>query len=689
MLNSRALFFGILLIFLSSSCSKEDDTNSKLPGNVGESKGILSFGGLLENFEDNNFKTVFEEFAKIPQCSDELPKYVRVAVRDLSDNSWVAGRDGVNSFIEIEVNPNGSDTNGDNVLDAWFTKESEDLELNAGSYSIEYFAVLDGNGDDANIIYLAPRKDDNYGPISFQNYVNKPLPIKVDIMSGEKHYAPVEVLCYDEQLAIAFGYLFFDFTNPNFIYICSFGNICDDLGRHSPAHFRLKVWKFDENGDYNAANLLVDEENTIKSIIDDDEVERFYGDLICIPLPDGPGEDKFYGQIYLIEDDQTQTLIREGSFTDTTILENLYKEEKFSLYHFRDNCCGQEDNFPLLTDLTTTDCEEPECQICDGELTKLDLKYTGAGSQDVLVKSGETVLFDGAAYTNDVIELNKNGTLSTLGNEIKIYINQVLYRKITTDCSTAVGPGLLVGDFEIVAGESLNGGKLCPIPPGNNPECQSCDGKVTDLSIQFNGPDNSTIKITQESDGSVLFQNNVDNGDIINITHATSSSTMGDDLNIYMDDSFYGKLHTSCSTPIGPGLELGDFTIVSGASLIGGMLCPVQTPPVDCGPCLGKVTKLTLKYTGDDATIKVIQEKDGAILFNAMVSKNGNFDIVGTYNKNGKISMWVNLNVYINEVHGTDIHTSCSQTITPGTVFGQFEVIAGSSLGGGPFCSPD
>lgn len=686
MVKTRALFLGILLLFLVSSCSKEDESGTKAPENTGEVKGVLSFGSLLENFDDKNFKTVFGEFEEIPQCSDLIPKYVRVAVRNLSDNSWVAGKDGVNSFIEIEVNPNGSDSNGDNILDAWFTKESEDLELDAGSYSIEYFAVLDGNDANAEIIYLAPRKDDNYGPISFQNYVNKPLPIKVDILSGEKHYAPVEVLCYDKQLAIAFGYLFFDFTNPNFIYICSFGNVCDEVGRHSPAHFRLAIWKFDENGNYDASNLLVDEKNTISSIIDDDEVERFYGDLICVPLPDGPGEDKFFGQVYLIEEDQSQTLIREGSFTDTTILENLFNEEKFSLYHFRDDCCGKEDNFSLLTDLTTSDCDGQECKPCEGGVANLDLQYLGTEITDVTITTGGISIFDGTVNPNDIIELNKHGSIPSLGDEIKIFTNQILYRKLNTSCAESIGPGLLIGDFKIIAGESVVGGELCPIPPGDNPECQSCDGKVTDLSIRFNGPDNTAVKIKQDNDNSILFQDTVDHGEIINISQSEGSATMGDNIKIYVNSSYYGKFHTSCSSPIGPGLVIGDFKILSGASLLGGILCPVETPPDDCDECDGKVVELTLKYTGSDANIKIIQSKDGAILYDNYVNNNQTFDVFGSYDKNGKITMWTNIEVYINHNKHTDIHTSCSQPIGIGSIFGKFIVISGSSLNGGEFC---
>ncbi|NQT21067.1 MAG: hypothetical protein HQ592_15270, partial [Planctomycetes bacterium] len=55
---------------------------------------------------------------------------------------------------------------------------------------------------------------------------------------------------------------------------------------------------------------------------------------------------------------------------------------------------------------------------------------------------------------------DKNGTL---GTEIKIYVDGAFHAQIHTSCSQPIGPGLVKGDFEVMAGASRDGGELCPL----------------------------------------------------------------------------------------------------------------------------------------------------------------------------------------------------------------------------------
>ncbi len=107
-------------------------------------------------------------------------------------------------------------------------------------------------------------------------------------------------------------------------------------------------------------------------------------------------------------------------------------------------------------------------------------------------------------------------------------------------------------------------------------------------------------------------------------------------------------------------------------------------PQQACGKCAGKVTKLTLEYLGhvNNARIMVKQRKDGAVVFNGVVQPGQSFSFMGTYNG----TLGTEISVYVNWRLNTKIHTSCSQPIGPGLVFGDFEVIAGESLKGGPLC---
>ena len=110
---------------------------------------------------------------------------------------------------------------------------------------------------------------------------------------------------------------------------------------------------------------------------------------------------------------------------------------------------------------------------CEGKVTWLTLRYNGDNDALITVEGkkkkkdndnanvvfGPEIVQPGEEFTfsgND-----KNGTL---GTEIRIFVDGELAAKIHTSCSQPIGPGLAVGDFEVVAGESLEGGPLAPIP---------------------------------------------------------------------------------------------------------------------------------------------------------------------------------------------------------------------------------
>ncbi len=118
-------------------------------------------------------------------------------------------------------------------------------------------------------------------------------------------------------------------------------------------------------------------------------------------------------------------------------------------------------------------CEEPPPDDppdtaegnCDGKVTQLTLRYIGSTVDawiEVNPKKGDPA-FAGTVQPGEefsFIGLDKKGTL---GTEIGIYVNDELNTKIHTSCSRPIGPGLVSGDFEVIAGESRNGGALSPI----------------------------------------------------------------------------------------------------------------------------------------------------------------------------------------------------------------------------------
>lgn len=222
--------------------------------------------------------------------------------------------------------------------------------------------------------------------------------------------------------------------------------------------------------------------------------------------------------------------------------------------------------------------------------------------------------------------------------------------------------------------------------------CNSCDGKVTQLTFQYGG-NGAHVEIVQKKDGSTVFSDYVEQGELISIQGVDKKGTLSTEIKILVNGMVAERIHTSCSVDIGPGQVYGDFTIVDGASRNGGPLCPVNgTPPGDggndgddCAVCEGKITSLTLGYQGDAGHLEV-RQKDDSILFSDAVSAGDFFTLQGT-DKRG--TMGTEIRFYLDGRHIQSIHTSCSVDIGVGQIWGDFEVLDGTSLRGGQLCPLD
>ncbi|MBE7639261.1 hypothetical protein GUB10_02850 [Salegentibacter sp. BLCTC] len=480
MKNFIGLSLGLFVMLFCFSCSTEEAGKELEDSQV---KGKLSFGSVLSDLANRSElkNQRFPYSNEIPKCSEEAPLFVRVAIKfkDESGN-WVWYKNSNIDKIEIKVNPNGTDLDDDGNLDAWFTQESADLELEEGEYSIEYFAVAAATGnDEEDIIYMAPRIPegtlDYTQSIQYHNFVNKPLPIKVQIRPGVKYYQPVEVLCYEEHYAFAFGYLFFDFNTTNLIYLCSYGNVCDENQKHIPAQFKIKVWEGS-----NEEDLLVVAQNERKTF-NDENGTHYYADALCFPLPE---IEEYYAKIWFVED-ETETLIREGYF-NAEDLANIYQEEQqYYYYHFREACCGEADNFNLLDDLTENEgeCEEEpqdppgNCVPCDndqgGKIKLLEVKYLGNTSANLVVThngpNSPYEIFNDVVNPNDIILLT--GEATTGGNitpsvwtEMEFTLSEVSY-DLHTSCSEPLYPGQIFGDnhFQLISATNVNNQLICSL----------------------------------------------------------------------------------------------------------------------------------------------------------------------------------------------------------------------------------
>lgn len=368
-----------IFALLFTSCSK-DDENGTAPGSE---KATLSFGTVLNNLVSNR-SALKQQFGNIPNCSDDLPAYVEV----------VLSRDGVSVVgttdnpLRVNFNPNPGDYDGDGE-EEYFTEESGTLELEPGTYTLEYFTVLNA---EENRIWVAPIQEEN---INFAGFVDNPLPMEFSLSPGVKKYLNVEVLCFDDRLVNYYGYLFFDIEGAEAIKFCIFGNYCDENGRHAEAvSYNVSVWNYSGNAEAPQGEVLY--ENMGSGIFIEDDFENgiatTYSVPLCFALPDNAGLDEYYFEITLLSGvgyNVEEHLIRSGVITDEDVRELFDGENNVDYYHFREGNCNMEDSpnlfevnnivSPTIINSTTEENVTMTSIIFSGEIIQGSSQLLGHG----------------------------------------------------------------------------------------------------------------------------------------------------------------------------------------------------------------------------------------------------------------------------------------------------------------------
>lgn len=115
-------------------------------------------------------------------------------------------------------------------------------------------------------------------------------------------------------------------------------------------------------------------------------------------------------------------------------------------------------------------CTAQECSTCAGQVTNLQMQYTGILADAVVRitqrKNANKVytLFDDTVQPGESFDFSGAARDRTMGSSIDVYVNDELNAQITTSCGQPkIGPGLVEGDFVVLKGYSRNGGLLCPV----------------------------------------------------------------------------------------------------------------------------------------------------------------------------------------------------------------------------------
>ena len=192
----------------------------------------------------------------------------------------------------------------------------------------------------------------------------------------------------------------------------------------------------------------------------------------------------------------------------------------------------------------------------------------------VAQKKRDAVIFDAVVMPGEQFSFAGTDKHGKMGAEIKVYVDGALNASIHTSCSQPIGPGLVTGDFEVIAGISKDGGPLCAaadLPP--EPDCGPCKGGITSLTLQYNGTHSALVQVVQKKRDAVIFDAVVMPGEQFSFAGTDKHGKMGAEIKVYVDGILNASIHTSCSQPIGPGLVIGDFEVITGTSKKGGPLC--------------------------------------------------------------------------------------------------------------------
>ena len=115
-----------------------------------------------------------------------------------------------------------------------------------------------------------------------------------------------------------------------------------------------------------------------------------------------------------------------------------------------------------------------------------------------------------------------------------------------------------------------------------------------------------------------------------------------------------------------------------------------ETSESEACVCDGKLTTLTLQYTGSTATSLTVMQRNGDMVHDDnFLFPNEVFAFSGTDQRGSKLSNTTfGPVIYLYTGNGTEtsIHTSCSIEVNVGDVFGDFKVVAGTSRNNGAIC---
>jgi len=450
-------------------------------------------------------------------------------------------------------------------------------------------------------------------------------------------------------------------------------------------------------------------------------------------------------RVYNDKEAKPEALLAEVDLTSTTTIPfsaSTVDEEKLksdvSVYvggsrnaRFHTSCSRplglgvQQGDFRVVDGFTAAGAElcEAGCANCRSEgdvdgVSRLELRYNGDTEAWVQVYNDkevkqDAVLFDGFVSPDGVIEISA----ATLGEEklksdVGVYVETERDAIFHTSCSQTLGPGVERGSFTVVGGTDVAGRDLCTVAGG---DCVTCgDGgdadAVRELTLKYAGTDTAFVEVVNDKEyksDEILFAETLEPGSNFPSTDTTftisaaavDEDKLSSDISVFVNGEKNATIHTSCSQPLGPGQQFGDFTVVAAEDKVGRKLCEIE-----CAICGGDaegieaegVSQLELGYLGNSpARVRVYNDKDqkaDALLFDSTdFDDDGRLDRGDTFTISASTvdedKLKSDISLFVGETKET-LHTSCSRPLGPGvrTSGGTFVVVSGQDRAGLNLC---
>jgi len=504
---------------------------------------------------------------------------------------------------------------------------TETFKLPVGTHSIERFDLIE-NIPSPTLVYTVPFNGSTYAGL-----VSNSLPFDLVVDEFIKKELSIQVLCFNPDNYEDYGFSWFALNtttvNDGF---CFFGDICLPGEENIP----YSAWSSPYYGQLEPGDISLPYDipaifeirvypdgnpNSVMSYSNADWLGT--GAPLCVHYPlDLTAGTKVYFELWVNVIQPTEIL----SF-DYELYHTWYATDNITLYNSEDNAVAIDvsdvDYRGFLdfvigscvsnADLTLPPHDNPpdpptyeEIWYCFlGDVCLDPTMSVPANFQIELIHNGSSEIFSSVEDGKLCVQIINN-FIQTDEYSFNLYVEVetspgvlefVLFKTLTTidDGGVYDGGTLLTGidnDIDFVLGDCHPADIIIDYTPPVQ-ECGDCDGKVSALTLLYEGAQINPLIVVKDKNSKVLFNGTINNSVPFSFTMlldvAGNTTVLTNEIEIYVNGSLNTEIHTSCSDDIFVNDIFGDFKVIAGESSEGGPFC-IGEPTPDPAPFTGEET---------------------------------------------------------------------------------------------------